>query len=379
MQKVMFNIQERQTFDQKLNGENAYSKLFKNILKQAIDKKASDLHIEPFNEGVRVRGRVLGELQEWESLDLKHRGPFIVQLKELTGMSMAIKGKAQDSRVSYPSLKVELRGSAAPTEYDDKLVFRIIYSEDRIDLESMGLKEKDLSTILSLTKLHSGLILFSGPTGSGKSTTIYGFLHKLDRKRMNVMTIEDPIEKTLNYTTQLRLRRKFDFSSALKTSMRQDPDVIFVGEIRDSETAKLAIEAANTGHLVISTIHANDSYNVIGRLLGLGIEKDQIEETLCFSSAQRLIPLLCNLCKQEKKVENEKYFVISEKGCSNCLKNGRPGIISRIPVIEYLTKDNIKSFVDSGKRTQGRGLKENVFELIKRGKVSYEELRGFND
>lgn len=354
----VIEIEKIESFDEKLMGSSPFTSLFRNILVMARDQGASDIHFEPKFNHLLVRIRVNGDLKEIKKISKEFIGPFIFEIKRLTGMSIAKKGKVQDSRVSFPSLNMDLRGSAIPSLIDDKLVFRIIDTSKEVNLQNLEHSEKALFVLSDIAKNKNGLVILSGPTGSGKSSTLYGVLNTIDREKLNVLTIEDPVERIIDGTTPVEIKEHVSFKQALKSAMRQDPDVIFIGEIRDSETANLALEASNTGHLVITTVHANSCMGVIDRLKGLGVDHDLLKNNIRFIGAQRLIKVLCSHCR----VKSNTGFIKNIKGCVNC--NGS-GIIGRKPILQYLT--------GVSKNSEKITLKEVARPLMLKGVMDYNE------
>ncbi|HVM73908.1 MAG TPA: GspE/PulE family protein [Candidatus Paceibacterota bacterium] len=273
-------------------------KIVSTILRYAIDGKASDIHIEPSPVGVRVRYRVDGELHTSVILPLKaHRG-IIARIKVLASMRLDEQRKPQDGRfaASIDGREIDFRVSTLPSYSGEKVVIRILdHDQGFISLDQIALTERNLALMRrAITRPH-GLILISGPTGSGKSTTLYSMLTELDREKKNILSLEDPIEYYVEGVIQSQVRPEigYTFANGLRTTLRQDPDVIMVGEIRDSETAKLAFQAALTGHLVLSTIHTNDAVGTISRLIDMGVEPYLIPPVLILSIAQRLTRTLC--------------------------------------------------------------------------------------
>lgn len=223
--------------------------------------------------------------------------------------------------------------------------------------------EDTVSTILLESIGHkSGLVLLSGPTGSGKSSTLYSILYLIDRKKLNVLTIEDPVERLIPDTTPVHVKKGFRFADALKSAMRQDPDVIFIGEIRDEESAKIAMDASNTGHLVISTIHANDCNSVVERLEGLGVDRTLIQKNLKFVGAQRLIKILCSSCKIQN---GDGYFLKSISGCKECFFTG---IAKRRPILDYLNSSMLIKGED-----KKNNLKEIARKYLDSGEICFDE------
>jgi type IV pilus assembly protein PilB len=272
-------------------------KIVSTILRYALDGKASDIHIEPQSHGVRVRYRVDGELHTSVILPINAHRALIARIKVLASLRLDESRKPQDGRFSatIDNRRIDFRVSTFPSYNGEKIVMRILDRDQGfISLDQIGLTERNLGTLRTALQKPHGLILISGPTGSGKSTTLYSMLTEIDLEHKNVLSLEDPIEYYVDGVTQSQMRPEigYTFASGLRTTLRQDPDVIMVGEIRDGETAKLAIQAALTGHLVLSTIHTNDAVGTIPRLIDMGVEPYLIPPVLIASIAQRLVRTL---------------------------------------------------------------------------------------
>ncbi len=273
-------------------------KIASTILRYAIDGDASDIHIEPTPTGVRVRYRVDGDLHTSVILPANTHRALVARIKVLASIRLDEQRKPQDGRFSASIAKrqIDFRVSTFPSSNGEKVVIRILDRERGfIPLDSIGLSARNLALLRKAIIQPHGLVLISGPTGSGKSTTLYSMLTELDREHKNVLSLEDPIEYYVEGITQSQVRPEigYTFATGLRTTLRQDPDIIMVGEIRDSETAKLAIQAALTGHLVLSTIHTNDAIGTIPRLIDMGVEPYLIPPVLIASVAQRLVRTLC--------------------------------------------------------------------------------------
>ena len=274
------------------------TKIVATILRYASEGTASDVHIEPLNEKVQVRFRVDGILHTSLILPIKVLNAVVARIKILSNMRLDEKRKPQDGRFSahINDRKIDFRVSTFPTYYGEKVVMRILDSEKGvIGLDDLGLSERNLRLMKEAIAQPYGLILISGPTGSGKTTTLYSMLNEIDRKQKNVLSLEDPVEYNVPGMNQSQIRPEigYTFANGLRTTLRQDPDVIMVGEIRDKETAALAIQASLTGHLVLSTIHTNNSVGVISRLVDMGVDPYLIGPTLILAIAQRLVKKLC--------------------------------------------------------------------------------------
>ncbi len=279
-------------------------KIVSTILRYAIDGKASDIHIEPLPAGVRVRYRVDGDLHTSVVLPLTTHRAIVARIKVLSSIRLDESRKPQDGRFSatIDNRQIDFRVSTFPSYSGEKVVLRILDREQGfIPLDQIGLTPAHLATLRRAINRPNGLILISGPTGSGKSTTLYSLLSELDREHKNVLSLEDPIEYFIDGIIQSQVHPEigYTFASGLRTTLRQDPDVIMVGEIRDGETAKLAIQAALTGHLVLSTIHTNDAIGTIPRLIDMGVEPYLIPPVLVCSIAQRLVRTFCPGAEKE--------------------------------------------------------------------------------
>lgn len=274
------------------------TKIVATILRYAIEGNASDVHIEHLAKGVRIRFRVDGVLNTSLRLPKKIQSAVIARIKILANMRLDERRKPQDGRFSaqIEGRKVDFRVSTFPTYYGEKVVMRILDQEKGVrPLDELGLSAHNLELIKKAIKAPYGIVLISGPTGSGKTTTLYSVLNELDSEKRNILSLEDPVEYNIDGISQSQIRPEigYTFANGLRTTLRQDPDVIMVGEIRDKETAQLAIQAALTGHLVFSTIHTNNAVGVISRLVDMGIDPYLIAPTLRLAIAQRLVRKLC--------------------------------------------------------------------------------------
>ncbi len=284
------------------------------ILGGAIAIKASDIHIEPGEDNVQVRFRLDGVLQN--ILTFPHETYKLVnsRIKLVSGLKLVIKSVAQDGRFSiYQSdgTEISMRVSVIPGAYGESIVMRILDPKSiQVNLDEMGIPKKLLSVMEAEIAKPNGLILITGPTGSGKTTTLYAFLRKIYSSELKIITIEDPIEYHLAGITQTQVEKNYSFLEGLRSALRQDPDVIMVGEIRDSETAKIAVESALTGHLVFSTLHTNNAGGVIPRLIDLEVNPKILVSALRLSIAQRLVRKLCNECKKEQEISKEDEVVM---------------------------------------------------------------------
>ena len=274
------------------------TKIVATVLRHAAEQRASDIHIEPMADQTRVRFRIDGILITNITLPSKVHSAVVARIKVLSNMRLDEKRKPQDGRFSarVGGNKVDFRVSTFPTYYGEKVVMRILGASAKVlKLEDFHMSERNLALIRTAIKKPYGLILISGPTGSGKSTTLYAILNEVDRERQNVLSLEDPVEYTIPGVSQSQVRPEigYTFANGLRTTLRQDPNIIMVGEIRDAETANLAVQAALTGHLVLSTIHTNNSIGILPRLLDMGVEPYLIPPVLILGMAQRLVRTLC--------------------------------------------------------------------------------------
>ncbi|MDQ2866899.1 MAG: Flp pilus assembly complex ATPase component TadA [Verrucomicrobiota bacterium] len=330
------------------------------ILVQAIREKASDIHIEPFQRMLKLRYRIDGELVQAESPPKALQLAITSRIKILAGLNIAERRVPQDGRFRIKVLgkEVDLRVSILPTSHGEKIVIRILDKSALTgSLEQMGLDEGTLGKFKKAIDAPHGMILVTGPTGSGKTTTLYSVLQELNNPQYNIVTVEDPIEYELTGVNQVAVRADIglDFASALRSILRQDPDIVMVGEIRDNETADIAVKAALTGHQVLSTLHTNDAAGAITRLDDMGIEPFLIASSVIMACAQRLVRRICTNCREEFTPEPEMFERLGiEKldsvfyrgsGCDRCKGRGylgRAAIIEALPVSETVRRLIIK-------------------------------------
>ncbi|HEX3229539.1 MAG TPA: ATPase, T2SS/T4P/T4SS family [Pyrinomonadaceae bacterium] len=320
------------------------------IMVQAIREKASDIHIEPFQNSLKLRYRVDGDLTAAESPPKALQLAITSRIKILAGLNIAERRVPQDGRfrVKVMGKEVDLRVSILPTSHGEKVVIRILDKTALTgSIDQMGLDEETLVKFRKAIDAPHGMILVTGPTGSGKTTTLYSVLQELNNPQYNIVTVEDPIEYELNGINQVSVRNDIglDFASALRSILRQDPDIVMVGEIRDNETADIAVKAALTGHQVLSTLHTNDAAGAITRLDDMGIEPFLISSSILMTCAQRLVRRICTNCREEFMPEPEIFTRLGVEpkaetvfyrgsGCDRC--KGR-GYLGRLAIIEALT------------------------------------------
>lgn len=384
---------QNKTYSQDLN----YSTDFlEKLLLTAREIGSSDIHFEPFEHKCRVRFRLDGKLKEYFIITLNEYPIIINKLKIQAGLDISEKRLPQDGRITIKTFNDEfdIRVSTLPTLHGEKMVLRILSKDtNHINLKDLGFTNNELKIYTETIKKPNGIILISGPTGSGKTTTLYATLKLLNDDQTNILTIEDPIEYTLEGINQVQLKENIglDFTSTLRTFLRQDPDIIMVGEIRDAKTANMAIRAALTGHLVLSTIHTNSAWATVSRLIDMGIPSFLIASTLNLSVAQRLVRKLCPNCKEEVAISHElfptnfkipKYLKTHFKavGCNACYHTGyigRKAVYEIIPISKTLVnyiKQNYLEIDDYISTHKIPTLKSNALELIARGVTSVDEV-----
>lgn len=293
--------------------------LVNSLISDAIRMRASDIHVEPLDDGLRVRYRIDGYLRPVVILPKRIQGATVSRLKLIAGMDISESRKPQDgrTRVRLEGREVDLRVSSLPTHYGEKVVLRILDPEKTVvDLDVLGFSGEDLQRLQSSLSASQGMVLATGPTGSGKTSTLYGALRFLNQEADNLVTVEDPIEYRLEGINQVQMnpRAGLTFASALRSILRQDPDVVMVGEIRDLETAEIAVQAAQTGHLVLSTLHTNDAASTITRLILMGIPPYMVASSLLAVLAQRLVRRLCPQCRWERPVPDSAARLLRSVG-----------------------------------------------------------------
>lgn len=336
-------------------------RLIDNMIEQAVRQRASDIHVEPFENTIRVRYRVDGCLNEAITYDRTLLNAMIARLKIISGMDISEKRKPQDGRITQivDGREYDIRVSNLPTVYGEKVVMRLASKEGFNKQKSeLGLTPYDMQIFDDILKNPHGIILVTGPTGSGKSTTLYTVLSELNREDVNIITVEDPVEANIDGINQVQVNVRADltFASALRSILRQDPDIIMIGEIRDSETAEIAVRASITGHLVVSTLHTNSTSSSIARLKDMGIESYLLSDSMVGIIAQRLLRRLCE-CKKEKEATKEEKLelgvpvdeplkIYEPCGCKLCNETGYKGrigvyeIMKITPKIRNLITDN---------------------------------------
>ncbi|EEP59856.1 GspE/PulE family protein, partial [Sulfurihydrogenibium yellowstonense] len=338
------------------------------IIAEAINLGASDIHIEPMEKELKIRFRVDGILRTYKSWPSHIKDAIAARVKILANLDISEKRLPQDGRIRFKvnNRKYDLRVSTLPTVYGEKIVMRLQDAESylNVKLEDLGFEEDDLKLVREAIYSPWGMVLVTGPTGSGKTTTLYSALMERNTDDVNIMTAEDPVEVSIPGINQVHVKEEIGltFATALRAFLRQDPDIILVGEIRDRETAEIAVKAALTGHLVFSTLHTNDAPSTITRLVDIGVDRFLVSTAVHTIIAQRLIRKLCNNCKQpanytpevlktfgfsDEDIQTGQFFVHHPKGCDKC---GGTGYKGRTAVHEILRLDeNIRKVINEGK------------------------------
>ena len=366
------------------------------LINEAHSNGSSDIHIEPDELEARVRFRIDGKLVERYVLKIKDYPALVNKVKIKARLDIAEKRLPQDGRILFSGDEstFDIRVSVLPTLHGEKIVLRLLSrTAADLDIDKLGFSQPQLKCYLEGVKRTSGIILISGPTGSGKTTTLYATLKILNKKETNILTIEDPIEYTLKGVNQVQLKENIGltFAKALRTFLRQDPDIIMVGEIRDPETAQMAIRAALTGHLVLSTVHTNSAWGTVSRLIDMGVPSYLLAGTLNLSVAQRLVRKLCPHCKTQKPFEpgmvpemfKPDYIidsVFAPNGCKKCYftgYKGRKGIYEVVGIDSEISSwiRNQQFDKETELRDKGvRSLAKQAFDLLSEGLTSVEEV-----
>jgi type IV pilus assembly protein PilB len=377
--------------------------LINSVIEQAVRQRASDIHIEPMERDIRVRYRIDGNLREIIQYDNTLLGAITTRIKIMSGMDISEKRKPQDGRITInvDGREYDIRVSNLPTVYGEKCVMRIASKEGfNIDKSKLGLTPADLKVFDDILKNPHGIILVTGPTGSGKSTTLYTALSELNTEDVNIITVEDPVEANIDGINQVQVNNKANltFATALRSILRQDPDIIMIGEIRDGETAEIAVRASITGHLVVSTLHTNSTASSVARLEDMGIESYLIADSLVGIIAQRLVRKLCD-CKMPKEASaaekemlgvnpDEPFTIYEPCGCKLCNGTGYYGrlgiyeimkitpsikrLISRHAEAEEIKKQAISEGMNTLKMAAVNAVKDGVTTIAEMVKATYE-------
>lgn len=392
---VSFELEDTELYNSETDATPVV-KLFNSLLSRGYNANASDIHLEPFEDKIMVRMRIDGMIVDYVQLDKKLHSSLIVRIKIISNMDIAEKRLPQDGHfmTTIDGIRMNLRVSLIPTVYGEKAVLRFLNSNTPIVNENQyGMNHDNYEKMKQMLTIPHGIIYISGPTGSGKTTTLYMILETLAKKQVNISTIEDPVEKHLERVNQMQINTTagLTFEKGLRALLRQDPDIILVGETRDAETASISVRAAITGHLVLSTLHTNDAIGSIVRLQDMGVEPYLIANSLVGSVSQRLVKRICPQCKQRiKTTEVQKEllgsnveYIYRGAGCNHCNHTGYKGrtavheiIMMDKEIRRMITKqqdiDDIYQYI---KKTQKlRTLKEETIELVINGVTSIEEL-----
>ncbi|MEW6673271.1 MAG: GspE/PulE family protein [Thermodesulfobacteriota bacterium] len=373
-------------------------RLVNSILAQAVREGASDVHISPEKDYVQVRFRVDGKLHEVPAPPKAMMLPIVSRIKILANMDIALSRVPQDGRftIKMDNKEINIRTSTLPTIYGENMVIRLLDTSTGVySLEHLGMSAGDRDKIESMVVKPYGMMLCTGPTGSGKSTTVYSMLKKINKPDINIITLEDPVEYRMEKIRQIQFNRKagMTFASGLRSVMRQDPDVIMVGEIRDPETASIAVQAALTGHRVLSTVHTNDAAGAITRFIDMGIEPFLVSSVMLLSIAQRLVRRVCDYCKKPyrppqkaleywglDKIEGANFM--QGTGCFNCMDKGFKGRmgIYEVLVIDDMVQEMILSRRSAQEITRAarqagtlKTLREDAAEKVLEGVTTLEE------
>ena len=385
--------------DKLLDSDDAVSSLVSSIITGGIDSRASDIHIEPQESDLKIRYRIDGVLRKELDIPATAQAEVISHIKILANMDISEKRMPQDGHITtmHHDREFDLRVSSLPSVIGEKIVIRILdKSGSRWNLDNIAADKQDNERFRSLVENPYGMILLTGPTGSGKTTTLYSLLQLLNTGRNNIVTVEDPVEYRLAGITQVQVNPKAGlmFATALRSILRQDPDIILIGEIRDLETAEIAISAAMTGHLVLSTLHTNDAAGAISRLINLGVPPFMLASSLLGAIAQRLMRVSCDRCREtytaaeeQKKIlvpnrQSEELLLARNNGCDNC---GKTGYLGRKAIYEILTMSGkIRKMIIDGKsdteikeqaiREGMRTLRESGVEKVISQATTIEEL-----
>ena len=379
------------------NDDAPIIRLINALLTQAIRENASDIHLEAFEDESIVRLRVDGVLRDVLSPRRELHGALVSRIKVMSKLDIAEKRLPQDGRMSLRVAEhpVDVRVSTLPTQHGERVVLRLLDKQSaRLNLAKLGMPEDILTTFEGLINKPNGILLVTGPTGSGKTTTLYSGLNRLDRKRLNILTVEDPVEYDLDGVGQTQMNSKIGltFASGLRSILRQDPDVVLVGEIRDLETAEISVQASLTGHLVLSTLHTNTAVGAVTRLVDMGVEPFLIASSLVGVLAQRLVRTLCPDCKRpydpdESEVNllgldnNSMQQIYQAKGCVECDGIGYRGRIGIYELIEMsegmrrLIHDQASEdeMIEHARKTS-QGLMQSGFERVLEGVTTLDEV-----
>jgi type IV pilus assembly protein PilB len=382
------------------NANESTINIVNDIIHEAIRLRASDIHLEPFEKEMLVRFRIDGVLQEMMTIPKDKTPETVSRIKIMSRMDIAEKRRSQDGRIRIDQngRDVDIRVSTLPTDFGEKIVLRILDKESfDYRLESIGMDPARLALFKKAIQMPNGIVLLTGPTGSGKTTTLYGVLNFVRDPSVNISTVEDPIEYNITGVnqTQVNTLTGMTFAHSLRTLLRQDPDIIMVGEMRDQETAEIAIRASLTGHLVLSTLHTNDAASAVTRLIDMGIEPYLVSSSVTMIVAQRLVRRICSHCKCEDTVANGNHetkkalgllpetVIYKGLGCSSCGYTGykgRTGLFEVMPVTDAIRQLINKKSISSELREQAvregmAVLRDSALAALVDGLTSLEEVQ----
>ena len=357
------------------------------IIKDAINLNVSDIHYEPYKNFVVVRFRIDGLLRIMYIFNKEEFQIVLSKIKINSNIDITEKRKPQDGKISfeYKEKSYDLRVSTMPTIFGEKVVIRILYGNDfNYAIENLNFTKEQIRKINYIMKVSSGLTIVNGPTGSGKSTTLYSILQELNKDEINISTLEDPIEAIITGINQMNLNKTLNigFAEGFNSFLRHDPNIKMLGEIRDEETAKMAVRASLTGHKVYSTIHTCDPREVYFRLEDMGIEKYLIRDSLVGIISQRLIRILCNNCKvetNEKLINGKKIKLYKKCGCNKCNFTGYKGraLVAAIHIINKEMKEKIKNIYNDRSILSNLEMIENLNELLEKGNITLSDYNKF--
>ena len=362
-------------------------KLLELLLSKAIFERASDIHLEPIREEVFIRIRIDGVLVPFCKIKIEEYQKLISKIKIIGNMDITEKRRPQDGKafIKIEGKDYDLRLSTIPIVYGEKLVVRILYGEIfEHDISQININNYQREKLNRMISAKNGLVLINGPTGSGKSTTLYSILKEINKKEINITTLEDPVEVLIEGINQVALNRKADitFSTGLRSILRQDPDVIMIGEIRDEETANMAVTASLTGHKVYSTIHTKTPKEVYFRLEDMGVKSYLIRDSLIGIISQRLVRVLCSNCKEfdvDINFNNKKISIYKSNGCNHCNYSGYKGrkSVSSVVYIDEKVKKIISNIYQEIKELSNDEMIVNLYYLLENGYISYIDYNNF--
>ena len=391
------DVKEEDAFSEDINSSPIVM-LVKEMIEKAARQRASDIHIEPMEKVVRIRYRIDGVLYEKAKYDVKVMAALSARVKIIGGMDISEKRKPQDGRITQVVDRVEydIRVSVLPTVYGEKIVMRLaVKTALNREKSQLGLKPNEMKQFDHILKNPHGILLVTGPTGSGKSTTLYTALSELNTEAVNIITVEDPVEANIDGINQIQVNPKANltFASALRSILRQDPDIIMIGEIRDGETAGIAVQASITGHLVVSTLHTNSSASTITRLEDMGVEPYLIADSIVGVIAQRLVRRLCPECKKPRIANAEELEILGAEpgekvqvyepcGCSKCDHMGYKGRIGVYEIMEMtpalkriISKEGtVEEIKDQAMKEGMHTLRMSAAEYVRQGITSVAEM-----